>query len=52
MARQQPITVLDPMPCPRSTVTRLALCELVNAGQLAANVDGQPPEWIVPPSSD
>jgi hypothetical protein len=52
MARQQPITVLDPMPWPRSTVKRLVLCELVNAGQLAANVDGQPPAWIVPPSTD
>jgi hypothetical protein len=52
MARQQPITVLDPMPWPCSTVTRLALCKLVNAGQLATNVDGQPPAWIVPPSTD
>jgi hypothetical protein len=52
MARQQPITVLDPLPWPRSTVMRLALSELVNAGQLAANVDGQPAAWIVPPSTD
>jgi hypothetical protein len=33
-------------------VTRLALSELVTAGQLAANVDGQPAAWIVPPSTD
>jgi hypothetical protein len=52
MARQQPITVLDPMSWPRSTATRLALCELMNAGQLAANVDGKPAAWIVPPSTD
>jgi hypothetical protein len=52
MARQQPITVLDPLPWPRSTVTRLGLSELVTAGQLAANVDGQPAAWIVPPSTD
>jgi hypothetical protein len=52
MARQQPITVLDPLPWPRSTVTRLTLSELVNAGQLAENVDGQPTAWIVPPSMD
>jgi hypothetical protein len=52
MARQQPITVIDPLPWPRSTVTRLALSELVNACQLVPNVDGQPAAWIVPPSSD
>jgi hypothetical protein len=39
MAHQQPITVLNPLPWPRSMVTRLTLSELVNAGQLAANVD-------------
>jgi hypothetical protein len=33
-------------------MTRLALSELVNAVQLAANVDGQPPAWIVPPAAD
>jgi hypothetical protein len=52
MAPPQPITVIDPLPWPRSTVTRLALSELVNAGQLAPNVDGQPPAWIVPPAAD
>jgi hypothetical protein len=30
----------------------LALSELVNAGQLAANEDGQPPAWIDPPAAD
>jgi hypothetical protein len=30
----------------------LALCELVNAGQLAANEDEQPPVWIDPPARD
>jgi hypothetical protein len=52
MARQRPITMLDPLPWPCSIVTGLALSELVNAGQLAANVDGQPAAWIVPPSTD
>jgi hypothetical protein len=28
-------------------VTTLALGQLVAGGQLAENVDGQPPEWIV-----
>jgi hypothetical protein len=32
--------------------TRLALSELVTAGQLAANEDGQPPAWIDPPARD
>jgi hypothetical protein len=52
MAHQQPITVLDPLSWPRSTVTRLVLSELVNASQLVPNVDGQPAVWIVPPSMD
>jgi hypothetical protein len=52
MARQQPITLLDPMLWPRSTATRLALCELVNTGQLAANVDRDLAAWIVPPPTD
>jgi hypothetical protein len=52
MACQQPMTVLDPLRWPRSMVTRLALSELVNADQLAANVDGQPAAWIVPLSTD
>jgi hypothetical protein len=30
----------------------LALSELVNADQLAANVDGEPPAWIVPSAAD
>jgi hypothetical protein len=52
MAPPQPITVIDPLSWPRSTMTRLALSELVNAVQLAANVDGQPPAWIIPPAAD
>jgi hypothetical protein len=52
MARPQPITVQDPLPWSRSTVTRFALSELVNGGQLAPNVDGQPAAWIVPPAAD
>jgi hypothetical protein len=42
MAPPQTITVVGPLPWPRSTATRLALSELVSAGQLAANEDGQP----------
>jgi hypothetical protein len=42
MAPTQPIQVLDPLPWHRSTVTDFALNELVNGGQLAPNVDGQP----------
>jgi hypothetical protein len=52
MAPPQAITVVDPLPWSRSTVTRFALSELVNGGQLAPNVDGQPPAWIVPPTAD
>jgi hypothetical protein len=44
--------VLDPLPWSRSTVTMFALSELVNGGQLAPNVDGQPAAWIVPPATD
>jgi hypothetical protein len=33
-------------------VTRLALNQLVTGGQLAANEDGQPAEWIVPSERD
>jgi hypothetical protein len=29
-----------------------ALSELVNGGQLAPNVDGQPAAWTVPPATD
>jgi hypothetical protein len=52
MAPPQPITVVDPLPWPRSTATRLALSELVTAGQLAANEDGHPAAWIDPPVMD
>jgi hypothetical protein len=44
--------VLDPLPWSRSTVTRFALSELVNGGQLAPNVDGQPAAWIVLSATD
>jgi hypothetical protein len=52
MAPAQPITVLDPLPWNRSMVTRFALSELVNGGQVAPNMEGQPPAWIVPPVTD
>jgi hypothetical protein len=52
MAPPQSITVIDPLPWPHSTVMAFALHELANGGQLAPNVDGQPPVWIVPPSAD
>jgi hypothetical protein len=52
MAPPQSITVIDPLPWPRSTATRLALSELVTAGQLAANEVGRPPVWIDPPARD
>jgi hypothetical protein len=48
MAPQQSITVIDPPTWERSTVTTLSLNLLVSGGQLAANVDAQPAEWIVP----
>jgi hypothetical protein len=48
MAPQQPLTIVDPLAWERSTVTRLALNQLVTGGQLAANEDGRPAEWIVP----
>jgi hypothetical protein len=44
--------VLDSLSRPRSTVTEFALHELENGGQLAPNVSGQPPMWIVPPAAD
>jgi hypothetical protein len=47
MAPQQPITIIDPPVWERSTATMLALNQLVAGGQLAANVNGQPAEWIV-----
>jgi hypothetical protein len=52
MAPPQSITVIDPLPWPRSMATRLALSELVSAGQLAANEDGRPAAWIKPPARD
>jgi hypothetical protein len=44
--------MIDPLPWPCLTATRLALSELVNAGQLVANEDGQPAAWIDPPATD
>jgi hypothetical protein len=44
--------VLDPLPWTRSTVMEFALHELVNGGQLAPNMEGSPPAWIVPPAMD
>jgi hypothetical protein len=43
---------MDPFVWERSTVTQLALNQLVTAGQLAANEDGRPAEWIVLPARD
>jgi hypothetical protein len=48
MAPQPPLIIIDPLAWERSTVTRLALNQLVTGGQLAANEDGRPAEWIVP----
>jgi hypothetical protein len=48
MAPQQPLIIIDPLAWERSTVTPLALNQLVAGGQLAANEDGRPAEWIVP----
>jgi hypothetical protein len=52
MAPQQPITVIDPPAWERSMATMLSLGLLVAGGQLAANVEGQPAEWIVPSERD
>jgi hypothetical protein len=52
MAPLSPLTILDPYAWERSTVTRLALGDLVSAGQLVANEEGRPAEWIVPPAGD
>jgi hypothetical protein len=52
MAPQQPITIIDPPAWERSTATMLSLNLLVFGGQLAANVDGRPAEWIVPLERD
>jgi hypothetical protein len=48
----QPIQVPDPLSWHHSTVMDFALNELVNGSQLAPNVEGQPPAWIVPPAVD
>jgi hypothetical protein len=52
MAPLSPLTTVDPYTWERSSVTRLALSDLVSAGQLATNEEGQPAEWIVPPAGD
>jgi hypothetical protein len=52
MAPQPPLIIIDPLAWDHSTVTRLALNQLVSAGQLEANEDGRPAEWIVPPGRD
>jgi hypothetical protein len=52
MAPPLSITVIDPPAWERSTATKLSLNLLVAGGQLAANVDGQPAEWIEPPVRD
>jgi hypothetical protein len=48
MAPQQPLVIIDRLAWERLTVTPLALGQLVTGGQLAANENGQPAEWIVP----
>jgi hypothetical protein len=52
MAPLPPLTIVDPYAWERSSVTRLALGDLVSASQLAANEEGRPAEWIVPPAGD
>jgi hypothetical protein len=52
MAPLPPLTIVDPYAWELSSVTRLALSDLVSAGQLAANEEGRPAEWIVPPAGD
>jgi hypothetical protein len=52
MAPQPPLVIIDPSAWERTTVTRLALNQLVSAGQLAANEDGWPAEWLVPLARD
>jgi hypothetical protein len=52
MAPLPPLTILDPYAWERSSVTRLALGDLVSAGQLAANEEGRSAEWIVLPAGD
>jgi hypothetical protein len=48
MAPQQPLVIIDPPVWERLTTTPLALGQLVAGGQLAANENGQPAEWIMP----
>jgi hypothetical protein len=48
MVHPPPLVIVDPYVWERSTVTRLALGDLVSAGQLAANEEGRPAEWIMP----
>jgi hypothetical protein len=52
MAPQPPLVIIDPLPWERSTVTRLALNQLVTCGQLAANKDGRPAAWLVSSERD
>jgi hypothetical protein len=52
MAPPPPLTILDPYAWERSSVTPLALNDLVTAGQLTANEEGRPAEWIVPPAGE
>jgi hypothetical protein len=52
MAPQQPLVIIDPSAWERLTATLLALGQLVAGGQLAANQDGQPAEWILPSERD
>jgi hypothetical protein len=52
MAPQQPLVIIDPLPWEHSSAMRLALGQLVTAGQLAANEDGRPAEWIAPPARE
>jgi hypothetical protein len=52
MAPQQPITIIDPPAWERSMATTLSLNLLVSDGQLAADMDGHPAEWIVPSDRD
>jgi hypothetical protein len=44
MAPLPPLVIVNPYAWERPTVTRLALNELVSAGQLAANEEGRPAE--------
>jgi hypothetical protein len=52
MAPQPPLVIIDPLAWERSTMTRLALNQLVTGSQLAANEDGRPAAWLVPSERD